>query len=263
MEILDVNKKLIVYRLCNTYKQKTVLSDLSFDVEKGEFLSVLGPDGCGKTTLLRTLIGLESQDSGKIIKEGMEISKLLPSERGMGIVFQKDALFPNMTVLENVQYALTLSADKKEQAREIAIEMLDMLGESESLEKMPRQLSVGQRQLVSVARTLAMNPDIILLDEVFSALDANSREVMKRKLKEIQKKFNITMILATHDPEEAFYLSDRVMIMSEGNMEQIDTPENIYKRPKNQFVREFAIEYIERKYDSILKCMGSMWHEEK
>lgn len=266
MEILNSKNndvKLIVRNLYKTYEQEDILKKISFDVKKGEFLSVLGPSGCGKTTLLRILIGLESQDSGEIIKDGIEISKLSPSERGMGIIFQNYALFPNMTVLENVEYALKLKNDKKDQARQIATETLDMLGLSEHLEKKPRQLSGGQQQRVAIARTLALNPDIILLDEAISALDVTNREIMKRELKEIQKKFNSTMIFITHEQEEAFYLADRVMIMSEGNIEQIDTPENIYKNPKNQYIKDFVIAHLEQKYESLLKCTGRMKHEEK
>ena len=241
MEILNNNIKLVVKDLHKCYGGAEVLKKISFDVKKGEFLSVLGPSGCGKTTLLRILIGLEKQDGGKIIKDGKDISKLQPCERGMGIIFQNYALFPNMTVLENVEYALKIRKDKKADARRIATETLDMIGLSEHLNKKPRQLSGGQQQRVAIARTLALNPDIILLDEAISALDVQNREIMKRELKVIQKKFNSTMIFITHEQEEAFYLADRVMIMSEGRIEQIDTPDQIYKNPKNQYIKDFVI----------------------
>ena len=161
-----------------------------------------------------------------------------------------------MTVLQNVEYALKLRRDKRQEARKIAIETLDMIGMSEHLDKKPRQLSGGQQRRVAIARTLALNPDIILLDEAISALDVQNREIMKRELKEIQKKFHSTMIFITHEQEEAFYLADRVMIMSEGNIEQIDTPDNIYKNPKNQYIKEFVIAHLEQKYESLLKCTG-------
>ena len=256
MEILKDEVKLIVKDLYKKYGNEDVLKRISFEVKKGEFLSVLGPSGCGKTTLLRILIGLEKQDGGTIEKDGIEISDLSPSERGMGIIFQNYALFPNMTVLENVEYALKIRKDKKENARKIATETLDMIGMSEHLDKKPRQLSGGQQQRVAIARTLALNPDIILLDEAISALDVQNREIMKRELKEIQKKFNSTMLFITHEQEEAFYLADRVMIMSEGNIEQIDTPDNIYKNPKNEYIKEFVIAHLEQKYESLLKCTG-------
>lgn len=256
MEILKEDVKLVVKDLYKTYDNEDVLKRISFEVKKGEFLSVLGPSGCGKTTLLRILIGLEKQDGGTIEKDGVEISNLEPSERGMGIIFQNYALFPNMTVLQNVEYALKIRKDKRADARRIATETLDMIGMSEHLDKKPRQLSGGQQQRVAIARTLALNPDIILLDEAISALDVQNREIMKRELKEIQKKFNSTMIFITHEQEEAFYLADRVMIMSEGNIEQIDTPDNIYKNPKNQYIKDFVIAHLEQKYESLLKCTG-------
>lgn len=256
MEVLGQEKKLIVRELYKQYEGEDVLKRLSFDVKKGEFLSVLGPSGCGKTTLLRILIGLERQDSGSIIKDGEEISSLPPSERGMGIIFQNYALFPNMTVLENVQYALRLRKDMKAKSKEIAERTLDMIGMSEHLGKKPSQLSGGQQQRVAIARTLALNPDIILLDEAISALDVTNREIMKRELKEIQRKFESTMVFITHEQEEAFYLSDRIMIMSEGNIEQLDTPENIYQNPANQYIKDFVIAHLEQKYESLLKCTG-------
>ena len=255
MEVLN-NSKLIVKDLHKVYGNDDVLKKISFDVKEGEFLSVLGPSGCGKTTLLRILIGLEKQDGGTILKDGKDISKLQPCQRGMGIIFQNYALFPNMTVLENVEYALKIRKDKKADARRIATETLDMIGLSEHLNKKPRQLSGGQQQRVAIARTLALNPDIILLDEAISALDVQNREIMKKELKIIQKKFNSTMIFITHEQEEAFYLADRVMVMSEGRIEQIDTPEQIYKNPKNQYIKDFVIAHLEQKYESLLKCTG-------
>ena len=262
MEVLKDEVKLEVRDLYKNYENEDILKKISFDVKKGEFLSVLGPSGCGKTTLLRLLIGLEKQDGGSILKDGVEISQLPPSQRGMGIIFQNYALFPNMTVLENVEYALKLRKDKKASARQTAEETLELLGLSEHLNKKPGQLSGGQQQRVAIARTLALKPDIILLDEAISALDVTNREIMKRELKEIQRKFQSTMIFITHEQEEAFYLADRVMIMSEGNIEQIDTPENIYRNPKNQYIKDFVIAHLEQKYESLLKCTGRLKNEE-
>ena len=261
MEILNKDVKLVVKDLYKQYDNEDVLKRISFDVKKGEFLSVLGPSGCGKTTLLRILIGLENQDGGSILKDGVEISHLPSSERGMGIIFQNYALFPNMTVLQNVSYALKLRPGTKAEADTIARETLDMLGLTEHLDKKPRQLSGGQQQRVAIARTLALNPDIILLDEAISALDVANREVMKKELKVIQKQFNTTMIFITHEQEEAFYLADRVMVMSEGNIEQIDTPDNIYKNPANQYIKDFVIAHLEQKYNSLLKCTGRVADE--
>ena len=253
---MEQDIKIEVKDLCKTYEGQQVLKNISFEVKKGEFLAVLGLSGCGKTTLLRILIGLEKQDSGTIQKDGQEISALRPDQRGMGIIFQNYALFPNMTVLQNVEYALKLRKEMAGKAEEIAKRTLDMIGMSEHLDKKPRQLSGGQQQRVAIARTLALNPDVILLDEPISALDVTNREIMKKELKEIQKKFGSIMIFITHEQEEAFYLADRIMVMSEGKIEQIDTPEEIFQNPANQFIRDFVIAHLEQKYQSLKKCTG-------
>ena len=253
---MEQDIKIEVKDLCKTYEGQQVLKNISFEVKKGEFLAVLGLSGCGKTTLLRILIGLEKQDSGTIQKDGQEISALRPDQRGMGIIFQNYALFPNMTVLQNVEYALKLRKEMAGKAEEITKRTLDMIGMSEHLDKKPRQLSRGQQQRVAIARTLALNQDVILLDEPISALDVTNREIMKKELKEIQKKFGSTMIFITHEQEEAFYLADRIMVMSEGKIEQIDTPEEIFQNPANQFIRDFVIAHLEQKYQSLKKCTG-------
>jgi ABC-type Fe3+/spermidine/putrescine transport system ATPase subunit len=254
MEVL--NTKLSVRNLTKSFDGKTVLNNISFDLYEGEFLSILGPSGCGKTTLLRILIGLEKADSGEILKAGTDISGMKSIERGMGIVFQNYALFPNMTVLENVEYALTLRKETKKSAREIALRTLEQVGLTDQKHKKPSQLSGGQQQRVAIARTLATSPDIVLLDEPISALDVANREIMKKELKAIQKKFNATMLFITHDQEEAFFLSDRVMVMNEGNIEQIDTPLELYKNPKNQYVSEFVVEQLDKKYTDLLRYTG-------
>ena len=240
MEVL--NAKLSVRNLNKSFDGKTVLNNLNFDLMEGEFLSILGPSGCGKTTLLRILIGLESADSGEILKGDKDISYLPSSQRGMGIVFQNYALFPNMTVLQNVEYALKLNKETKPQAREIALRTLEQVGLMDQKDKRPNQLSGGQQQRVAIARTLATNPDIILLDEPISALDVTNREIMKAELKSLQKKFNATMLFITHDQEEAFFLSDRIMVMDQGNVEQLDTPLEIYRNPASDYVRSFVVE---------------------
>ena len=254
MEVL--NAKLTVRNLNKSFDGKQVLKDLNFDVKEGEFLSILGPSGCGKTTLLRILIGLETADSGELLKGGAEISKLPSSERGMGIVFQNYALFPNMTVLQNVEYALTLKKETKKQAREIALHTLEQVGLMDQKDKRPNQLSGGQQQRVAIARTLATNPDIILLDEPISALDVTNREIMKAELKELQKKFKATMIFITHDQEEAFFLSDRIIVMNQGNIEQLDTPLEIYRNPASDYVRSFVVEQLDKKYTDLLRYTG-------
>ena len=260
MEVL--NTKLSVKNLNKTYGGKTVLNNISFDLMEGEFLSILGPSGCGKTTLLRILIGLEKADSGEIIKGGKDISSLASFDRGMGIVFQNYALFPNMTVLQNVQYALTLRKDTKKQAKEIAERTLEQVGLTDQMHKRPHQLSGGQQQRVAIARTLAMNPDVILLDEPISALDVTNREIMKAELKSLQKKFNATMLVITHDQEEAFFLSDRIMVMSEGNIEQMATPLELYKNPANDYIKEFVVDQLDKKYRDLIGYTGRGKYED-
>ena len=259
MEVLKPT--LSVINLCKTFDGKPILRDLTFDVAEGEFLSILGPSGCGKTTLLRTLIGLEKQDSGQIIRCGEDISYLPISKRGMGMVFQNYALFPNMTVLENVEYALTIRKETRSTARQIALDALANIGLTDQISKFPHQLSGGQQQRVAIARTLATSPHMILLDEPISALDVTNREIMKAELKELQKKLKITMILITHDQEEAFFLSDRIMVMHDGTLEQLDSPLNIYRNPANAYVREAVVDQLDRKHQDYLRYTGRESHE--
>lgn len=245
-----------IKNLTKIYNNKKVLNDISFEVNDGEFLSILGPSGCGKTTLLKILIGIENSTSGIIIKNGVNITKADPSKRGMGIVFQNYALFPNMTVLENVMYALNLKLKDKVKAKEESLKMIKIVNMEEHINKYPHQLSGGQQQRVAIARTLALKPDIILFDEPMSALDADNRLTLRKELKDIQKKFKTTMIYITHDQEEAFSLSDRVMVMNNGNIEQIDVPNKIYNYPKNDYVRNFVTNHLKEKVASIEKCTG-------
>lgn len=245
-----------IENLTKVYNDKTVLNNVSFEVKNSEFLSILGPSGCGKTTLLKILIGIENPTSGKVLKNEKEITKMDSSLRGMGMVFQNYALFPNMTVIENVMYSLNLKLKNKEEAKKQSIQMLKMIGMKEHLNKYPHELSGGQQQRVAIARTLVLNPDIILFDEPMSALDANNRLHLRRELKNIQSKFKTTMIYITHDQEEAFSLSDRVMVMKEGTIEQIDTPNQIYNYPANEYVKSFVTEHLNEKVSSIEKCTG-------
>ena len=260
MEVLK--PKLSIRNMNKSFDGKTVLNNLNFDLMEGEFLSILGPSGCGKTTLLRILIGLDHADSGQIVKNGKDISRLPSSKRGMGIVFQNYALFPNMTVLQNVEYALTLRKETRNEAGNIAMRTLEQVGLADQIHKYPNQLSGGQQQRVAIARTLATNPDIILLDEPISALDVTNREIMKAELKSIQKKFNATMLFITHDQEEAFFLSDRIMVMDEGNVEQLATPLEIYRNPASEYVRRFVVEQLDKKYADLLHYTGRYTYEE-
>ena len=252
--------KLQIKNLVKQYNKKgyPALNDVSFDVYSGEFLSILGPSGCGKTTLLRILIGLLEATSGSIILDGDDITSLPPSARSMGIVFQNYALFENMTVKQNITYAANIKAKKeksatKEEISERADKMMDMLGISEHANKYPSDLSGGQQQRVAIARTLIHNPKIMLFDEPMSALDVATRLQLRDVIKQIQNDFGTTMIYITHDQEEAFAMSDRILVMENARLSQIDTPENIMKHPQNEYVKEFVIGNIKAKVASLAK----------
>ena len=249
MEILKVNE------IKKVYNGKPALNGVSFSVMKGEFLSILGPSGCGKTTMLRILIGLLEPDSGTIELNGEDITNFPPEKRKMGIVFQNYALFENMTVLRNVEYALQFRPELKNNAREIALKMIEQVGLTEHQDKYPNELSGGQQQRVAIARTLALNPEIILFDEPMSALDVATRLTLRKELKEIQKKSGTTMIYITHDQEEAFALSDRIMAMGEGVIHQLGTPRELLDHPADDYVQSFVIDNLQLKIDSLAKYM--------
>jgi iron(III) transport system ATP-binding protein/putative spermidine/putrescine transport system ATP-binding protein len=245
--------KLTVVDVIHAFNRQEVLHKISFTVRDGEFLSILGPSGCGKTTILRILIGLLNPVSGSVIKDGTDITRAAPSSRNMGIVFQNYALFQNMTVLQNVEYALKFDMELRAKSRSIALNVIEQVGLTEHLNKKPGRLSGGQQQRVAVARTLARNPEIILFDEPMSALDAATRLSLRDEIKRIQKQFRSTMIYSTHDQEEAFALSDRIMVMDQGNIHQIDTPENLILNPADRFVQEFVIDNLKLKINSLIK----------
>lgn len=245
-----------IKNICKKFDNKDILKNISFQVYDGEFLSILGPSGCGKTTLLRILIGIERPNSGSIFRNNKDITNENPSNRGMGIVFQNYALFPNMTVSGNVEYVLKIKKELKEDSRKRALEIIDKVGLTEHKDKYPNQLSGGQQQRVAIARTIALNSDIILFDEPMSALDADNRLALRKEFKRIQKEFNITMIYITHDQEEAFSLSDRVMVMKDGEIVQLDTPNEVFNHPKNKYVENFVTKHLKEKVSSIEKCTG-------
>ncbi len=233
------------------YRSRTVLEDISFDVRRGEFLSLLGPSGCGKTTILRMLIGIEKPTSGRILKDGRDITGTAPKDRNIGIVFQNYSLFPNMDVYHNISYALQSRRMEKSEIDRKVKEIIGTVGLEEHIYKKPRQLSGGQQQRVAIARTLVLNPDIILFDEPMSALDAEIKVVLRSQLKEIQKKLRITMIYVTHDQEEAFALSDRIMVLNDLRIAQLDTPHNLYHHPADPFVKRFIVDHLDLKVKSI------------
>lgn len=251
-------EKLQINQLEMVYEGKKALENVSFEVMNGEFLSILGPSGCGKTTLLRILIGLLKPTSGTILKDGKNITNVAPSSRGMGIVFQNYALFENMTVLENVEYALIIkkenkTKERKQAVREMALELLEQLQLTPFLNRRPMELSGGQQQRVAIARTLIMKPDIILFDEPMSALDVATRISLREEIKRIQKEYGTTMIYITHDQEEAFAMSDRIMVMQEAKVVQLDQPENILEHPANEYVENFVLKNLKLKMDSLRK----------
>lgn len=247
MEILNVKD------LKKTYDGKCVLQGSTFNVESGEFLSILGPSGCGKTTTLRLLIGLETADSGTIKLENEDITHAPAAARQMGIVFQDYALFENMNVLQNVTYPLRFKKDLAGNAEDIAKAALEKIGLAGHMTKRVNELSGGQQQRVSIARTLALNPKIILFDEPMSALDVETRLALRADLKRIQAELGTTMVYITHDQEEAFALSDRIMVMNDGIIHQIGTPEEILKRPASAFVQNFVILNLQKKMNSLEK----------
>ena len=238
----NINKK---------FKSKTVLEDISFDIMRGEILSLLGPSGCGKTTILRMLIGIEKPSSGRILKDGRDITDTPPKDRNIGIVFQNYSLFPNMDVRHNIAYPLSAKKLDKDEIDARVRKIIETVGLEEHVYKKPRQLSGGQQQRVAIARTLVLNPDVILFDEPMSALDAEIKLVLREQLKEIQKKLKITMVYVTHDQEEAFALSDRIMVLNDLRIAQLDSPQEIYHHPADAFVKRFVVDHLDRKVRSI------------
>ncbi|QDQ25458.1 putative 2-aminoethylphosphonate ABC transporter ATP-binding protein [Chitinimonas arctica] len=213
------------------------LDGIDLPIRKGEFLCLLGPSGCGKTTLLRILAGLEQQDGGTVHMGGRDIGRLPPAARDYGIVFQSYALFPNLNVSANISYGLRTSRQAK--ARRVA-ELLDLVGLAGSAQKYPAQLSGGQQQRVALARALATSPSLLLLDEPLSALDAQVREHLRGELRTLQQQLGVTTIMVTHDQEEALALADTVAVMRHGRIEQLGSPERIYREPASRFVADFV-----------------------
>jgi ABC-type Fe3+/spermidine/putrescine transport system ATPase subunit len=215
MEVLT--PKLSIRNMNKSFDGKCVLKDLNFDLMEGEFLSILGPSGCGKTTLLRILIGLDRADSGQILKGGKDISNLPSSKRGMGIVFQNYALFPNMTVLQNVEYALTLRKETKKEARNIAMRTLEQVGLMDQIHKYPNQLSGGQQQRVSIGRALMNEPAVVLADEPTGNLDSKNSQEIVELLKRSNRQYGQTLIIITHDENIALQ-ADRIITIEDGKI---------------------------------------------
>ncbi|MGH6892806.1 MAG: ABC transporter ATP-binding protein [Dongiaceae bacterium] len=231
LDITDVRK---------SFGALTVVQEFDLAIEQGEFVSFLGPSGCGKTTVLRIVAGFESPTSGSIRIDTREVTDLRPNQRNVGMVFQSYALFPNMTVADNVAFGLKIA---KKPAAEIAArveEMLNIIKLPHLGARYPYQLSGGQQQRVALARALAIKPQVLLLDEPLSALDAKIRVSLREEIRNLQRSLGITTIFVTHDQEEALSMSDRIVVMKEGRVEQIGTPFEIYNNPKTRFVASFV-----------------------
>jgi putative spermidine/putrescine transport system ATP-binding protein len=234
MAFLEIN------HLEKSFGTNRVVKDFELDIAKGEFVSLLGPSGCGKTTVLRMVAGFETPTSGSITIDGQDVTRLRPNQRNIGMVFQAYALFPNLTVAQNVAFGLKVAGvPAAEQAARVT-EMLALIGLPDKGPSYPFQLSGGQQQRVALARALAVKPRVLLLDEPLSALDAKIRVSLRTEIREIQKRLGITTIFVTHDQEEALSMSDRVVVMNGGIAEQVATPFDIYNRPATPFVANFV-----------------------
>jgi putative spermidine/putrescine transport system ATP-binding protein len=216
------------------------VEDFMLSAERGEFVSFLGPSGCGKTTTLRMIAGFEYPDSGSIKVDGKEVTNLPPNKRNIGMVFQAYALFPNMTVANNIGFGMKVKKRPSDEIRKRVGELLEMINMPEKADRYPYQLSGGQQQRVALARALAIEPKVLLLDEPLSALDAKIRISLRSEIRAIQRQLGITTVYVTHDQEEALSLSDRVVVMSQGRMEQVGTPFEIYNFPATRFVASFV-----------------------
>ena len=219
---------------------EAVLDNISLEISKGEFITLLGSSGCGKTTTLRIIAGLEQPDAGSVWLDGREVTGLEPNQRDVNTVFQNYALFPHMNVAENIGYGLKLKKVPKSEIRKKVSQMLELVQLKGYEKRKPSELSGGQKQRVAIARALVNNPKVLLLDEPLGALDLQLRRAMQIELKHLQKKLGITFIYITHDQEEAINMSDRIAVMRDGCIEQIGTPDEIYNHPKTSYVATFV-----------------------
>ncbi|MGW6173643.1 ABC transporter ATP-binding protein [Arthrobacter sp. NPDC055138] len=226
-------------QVVKTFGDFTAVQGLDLDIEQGEFFSLLGPSGSGKTTVLRMIAGFELPSSGRIDLAGREVTRKAPFERDVNTVFQDYALFPHLTVAQNVEYGLKLRKTPRTERRKLVAEALEMIRLPQVADRLPSQLSGGQRQRVALARALVLRPQVLLLDEPLGALDKQLREQMQVELKQIQRTVGITFVFVTHDQEEALTLSDRVAVFNDGVVEQVGTPEDLYERPGSRFVASF------------------------
>ncbi len=243
------------------------LQNINLQFQPNQLTALLGPSGCGKTTLLRIIAGLEFADSGKIFFEDKEVTQLSAAKRGVGFVFQHYALFQNMTVFENIAFGLRVKARRErpseEEIRQNVTALLKLVELEHLAQSYPNQLSGGQRQRVALARSLAVQPKVLLLDEPFSALDAQVRKSLRRWVRDLHKELNVTSIFVTHDQDEALEVSDRIVVMNKGKIEQIDEPNNIYHAPQTAFVTQFVgdVNVFKGHIDSGKLIVGDFSHE--
>ncbi|MDB5474207.1 MAG: transporter ATP-binding protein [Devosia sp.] len=229
-----------VQNLTKTFGTTTVVKGVSFAFGKGEFISLLGPSGCGKTTILRMIAGFENPSAGSIVVDGQDITSLKPNQRQLGMVFQAYALFPNLTVGDNIGFGLKIAGLPAEQRRVRIADMLKLIGLSGYEKRYPYELSGGQQQRVALARAIAPSPRMLLLDEPLSALDAKIRVSLREEIRAIQLDLGITTVFVTHDQEEALSISDRIVVMNAGSIEQLGAPHEIYNKPASRFVASFV-----------------------
>lgn len=222
------------------FDDKTVLNSLDLDILDGEFITLLGPSGCGKTTLLRLIAGFEQPDTGAVVLSGHNITQAAPEHRPLNTVFQNYALFPHMSVYDNVAYGLKMEKRPKDEIRQRVDDVLAMVQLQDFARRKPHQLSGGQQQRVAIARAVVKRPQLLLLDEPLSALDYKLRRTMQVELKRLQRELGITFVFVTHDQEEALLMSDRVVVLKDGAIQQLGTPREIYERPANFFTARFV-----------------------
>jgi iron(III) transport system ATP-binding protein len=233
-----ISPYLAVRQVHKTFGRFQALAGISCEAWPAEFLCILGPSGCGKTTLLRVVAGLEPQDVGEVVLNGRDVSRLPVSARNVGIVFQSYALFPNLTAGQNIGYGLRGRRDRGEIRKRVG-DLLKLVGLHELAEKYPAQLSGGQQQRVALARAMALSPDLLLLDEPLSALDAQVRITLRSELRQLQRRLGVTTLMVTHDQEEALTMADRILVMDQGVIVQEGTPQDIYQKPATPFVAAF------------------------
>jgi sulfate transport system ATP-binding protein len=228
-----------VRALSKSFKKTRVLEDIDFDVAEGESLVLLGASGSGKTTILRIIAGLEEPDTGRVILHGKDVTELPARERGVGVIFQAYALFPRMTIEQNIGFGLRIRRRARQEIKETVDRLIELVGLEQHRGKYPSQLSGGQQQRVAIARTLAYKPQVLLFDEPFGALDAQMRVRLRREIHHLLKQVNLPAIFITHDQEEALELGDRIAVLNAGRLEQIGTPDDVYNRPETEYVATF------------------------